>query len=135
MGLLDGGLQGIFGNVFRPFFLDGILHSATQIDDGQGGMEVTYTDQAVKAMKDSWRKEYEALGIPQTNVVILILQLGMTVTPKEEDQITVAALVGGAVTAERWAVGPVAQDPASAHWIVSGKSVRPPMDGDSDEVS
>lgn len=133
MGLLDGGLQAIFGNVFAPFFLDGTLHSTDQVDDGQGGMEVNYTDYAVKAMKDRWQKSYEGLGIPQTDVVILILQLGMTVAPKQEDHITVTALVGGVSTTERYAAGPIAQDPASAHWIVSAKSVRPPLEGDSDE--
>ena len=134
MGLLDGGLQRIFGNVFAPFFLAGTLHSAEQVEDGQGGMEVIYTDYTVKAMKDQWRRSYADYGLPRTDAVILILQLGMTVAPKPEDQITVTALIGGASSTERFAIGPIAQDPASAHWIASAKSVRPPAPDDSDEV-
>lgn len=127
MGLLDGGLQIIFGNVFAPFFLDGTLYSVASLDDGEGGREVNSTPHAIKGMKDQWSESYDTiLGGPRTDAVILVLQLGVAAFPKRTDMLELQELRSGVATMNWWEVVRVQQDPASAHWIIAAKQAAPP---------
>jgi hypothetical protein len=117
MGLLDGGLQAIVGSVFGGLLLDGTLHQATVVSDGEGGTTETFADHPLKLMIENYSDEYRArAGIPATDVRIIILQSGVSVKPNADSQIT----VGGV----RYNVRPpVLQDPAQATWTVQGSPV------------
>lgn len=117
MGLLDGGLQAIFGAAFAPLFLDGVLHVIAKDVSGAIIKPVTFTDVPVKLMPDS----LEALlkqgwQIPDRAIALIVLQAGIAAAPTLDDQITDGA---GA----RWRVSKIGQDPSRGAWIILGTPV------------
>jgi hypothetical protein len=118
MGLLDGGLQTIVGNVFGRLLLDATLHSMTLTPDGEGGVTKVPANHAVKAMVSDFSDEYRAqYDIPETDVRILILQSGVAVEPNSDMEITVTGYGTFSVKP------PIRQDPAKASWEFRGSPV------------
>ena len=115
MALLALGLKRLFGRAFAPLYLDATLHKATLARTASGGMTVGHTDHAAKAMLDDWTARYRAeVGIPATDIRILVLQDCLTVAPTQDDEITVAG------TRYRIA-GPVRTDPGTTHWDIQAR--------------
>lgn len=117
MGLLDGGLRAVFGGAFGPLFLDGTLHAATTVSDGEGGFVRSFVDHPVKGMVDTYSDEFRArTGVPDTDVRLIVLQFGVTVVPDTDAQITLRGT--------RYAIQAIEQDPAQAAWTMRGRPVR-----------
>lgn len=114
MGLLDGGLQAIFGAAFRPLYLDGKLHRIGKDADGQVVVPVTWTDVDIKGQRDDYtdlqRRDWK---IPDKAVRLIVLQAGVSAEPTADDEITLAG--------QRWRISNISRDPASAAWIMMGQ--------------
>lgn len=116
MGLLDGALQAVFGGAFGPLFLDGTLHAASTVPDGEGGFTTAFTDHAIKGMVDTYTDEYRARnGIPETDVKLIVLQFGVAGIPTLDGQITLRGA--------RYSIQAIGQDPAQAAWTIRGRPV------------
>lgn len=117
MGLLDGGLQAVFGAAFSPIYLAGTLHRATRTESDNGDVTVAFTgdegqppgtpiryqpDKITEAMR-------RAEGFTDKDAAFIILQSGVSPAPTTADELT----AGG-----RWAVKSVDADPANTHWVV-----------------
>lgn len=109
MGLLDGGAAAAFAGIFSGIYLDGTLHRATTIDDGEGGGSTTYADEAVKAQLEACTEAMrQADGYTDLDVRILVLASGVA-RPDTDTQIT--------VDGTRYAVQPpVYRDPCGSYW-------------------
>lgn len=118
MGLLDGDLQSIFGGVFAPFFLDGVLHSDPKVEyaNGRPSGETTWTDTPVKGMVDNYSERYKATnGIPETDVKVIVLQAGIATEPSLDAEISIRGT--------RYRIMAIGQDPAQAAWEFRGRPV------------
>jgi hypothetical protein len=112
MGLLDGGLAGVFAGIMGTYFLDATLHRATHSDDGQGGGSVTHTDTAVKAQLDRITQAQREGGYTDKDQRILVLASGIAEITTE-DEIT--------VDGRRWSIASVSTDPAQAYFDLVGR--------------
>jgi len=112
-GLLDGGLQAIFGAAFAPLYLDGTLHRIGKDADGQVITPVTFTDVPIKGqqdkLKDEQRRDWK---IPDRGVLLIVLQAGVPAAPTDDDEITLAG--------QRWRISHIDRDPAQAAWTMAG---------------
>jgi hypothetical protein len=110
MGLLDGGLQNIFGNVFGPLLLGGTLHKSTWTTDNEGTITETFTSYPVRAMEEIVSAAVRAqAGIPSDDAKFIVLQLGVGATLEQGDHITLRG--------RRWVFrAPIDEDPAQASW-------------------
>lgn len=111
MGLLDGGLQAIFGNVFGPLLLPGTLHKSSWTTDNEGTISEEFTNYPIKAMEEVVSEAVRAqAGIPSQDAKFIVLQLGVGTTLKQGDQITLRG--------RRWVFrAPIDEDPAQASWM------------------
>lgn len=117
MGLLDGGLKGVFGTVFGSILPAGTLHIPTNTPDGKGGYTQSYSDTPIKAMRENYSTSYrQNNGIPDTDVKIIVLQQGVAATPDTDHEITAMGI-------RYRVIGPVTQDPASASWEIRGRPI------------
>jgi hypothetical protein len=113
MGLLDGGLQAIFGQAFGPRLLDATLHKVTLTDDGTGGFSSASLPYPVKGMIDDYSDYTRAqLGVPQTDVRLIVMQYGVPVEPQLQDELTIRD--------RRYALSRIKADPANATWTMNG---------------
>lgn len=112
MGLLDGGLQTIFGNVFGPLLLDATLHKASQFFDDGGSVLESFNNYPCKAMEETVSAVVRAqAGIPAKDVRFIVLQLSVGAKLEPGDELTIRGA--------RWKLrAPVDQDPAQASWGV-----------------
>ena len=116
-GLLDGGLQSVFGTIFGAVYQNWTLNKAAIVDDGKGGMTQTFTPTPVKGMVDSYSDYVRTSAqIPDTDVKLRILQLGVPSGPVKDDQV-----VADGVTYK--VMAPITQDPAQAYWECRGSPV------------
>lgn len=115
-GLLDGGLQAVFGAAFGGLYLDATLHrqGLTFASDGDV-TEPGDTNEPVKAHFDRVTEAMrQAEGYSEKDVAILILQDGVSAAPTTDDELT----LGG----QRWKiVGLPDEDPARTYWLVRGR--------------
>lgn len=110
MGLLDGGLQAVFGAAFAPIYLAGTLHRASRTEADNGDVTVTWTDAPIRYQPDKITEAMRrAEGFTDKDAAFIILQSGVSPAPTTADEIT----AGG-----RWAVKSVDADPANTHWVV-----------------
>lgn len=116
MGVLDGGLAGLFKSVLSGIYLDATLHRRTTTDDGAGGGSSSFAPESVKAQLEAATEAMRlAAGYTAKDVRILVLAHGVD-RPTTDDQITVSG--------QRHAiVGPVGRDPAGAAWDIHGRPV------------
>ncbi len=117
MGLLDGDIQELFGEVFgEGVYLDATLHRTTLAAGTDGDLTPTTVDAPCKAHFDVVTEAMrEEAGFDDTDVAIIILQYQVSPAVTTDDEIT----LGG----KRWKISaPVKSDPAATHWIVRGQA-------------
>lgn len=116
MGILNGGISGLFGSVFSSFYLDGTLVRASTIaGDGEGGNVVTEAmPQACKVQIDAVTEAMrQAPGYTENDVRLLVLQSGVTGGAIDSDcKVTVNGV--------QYLIGPVSQDPGASYWECRG---------------
>lgn len=116
MGLLDGGIAGVFGGIMGAFYPDATLHRATINHDGEGGGSTGFA--AGEACKAQLDKTIERMvnGNVETLQSILLLQQfdgATTVRPSTDDEIT----AGGT----RWQIATIEVDPAGSYFLLGGR--------------
>lgn len=113
MGLLDGDIAALMGEVMGAFYLDGTLTTVTLVDDGNGGGTTSSTTQAVKVQEDHITEEARAAaGYSQLAKRFIVLQAGVTGPLTGDSELTVGGVIYMLSTPE--------QDPAKAYWYVVG---------------
>ena len=116
MGILDGGIQSLFGTVMGAFYLDATLISTTQVYDDQGGTTETTSTQAVKVQEDMVSEANRAAGgFSQNEKQFFVLQKGVTGPLTGDSRLTI-----GGIT---YALREPQQDPAKSYWLVRGVPV------------
>lgn len=117
MGLLDGGLQAVFGAAFGAVYRDGTLRKATKTPDGSGGYSTTYVDYPIKFQPEVDSNEARAaMGIPVDGGKFIILLAGLGVRPDFDDLLTASATAATPAITER--IVKTQSDPANAALIV-----------------
>lgn len=111
MGLLDGGLAGMFASALSGVYLDATLHRADIAGDGKGGGSITFADVPCKAQLDR-TVERTIDGETDTYQRILVLQ-GDLGAINVNDEITVKGT--------RWLIADVGTDPAEVYFDLSGR--------------
>lgn len=116
MGILDGGIQSLFGTVMGSFYLDATLIGVTLIYDDEGGTTETPTSQPVKVQEDMVSEETRAAGnFSQNEKRFIVLQKGVTGVLDGDSRLTI-----GGIT---YALRNPEQDPAKSYWLVRGVPV------------
>lgn len=115
MGLLDGGIQALFGAAFSGLYLDGTLTRLSITEDGQGGGSTTTSSQPCKVQTDACTQAMrEQPGYTSTDVRLLILQAGITGGKIDTDcQVTDG-------TGRAYKIAWVGQDPAQSYFECRG---------------
>ncbi|WP_375194650.1 hypothetical protein [Sphingobium sp.] len=118
MGLLDGGIEAIFGTAFGGLFLPGTLHrdgtepifdaegNITGYEGGEGIPCRLQIDGATYAMRQSD-------GYVDGDVRIIILSAGLGVEVTTDMQVTGRG--------QRWMIASAERDAAASHWICRGR--------------
>jgi len=120
MGLLDGEIKQIAYDALKEIFLDGTL---IRKDEGSydpksasfsgGSGETTYS---LKAIIEDYSDYSHAEGLVQHgDRKILVLAQSLSVTPQQDDMITVDS-------SERFQVIAIERDPAGALWEIQGRT-------------
>lgn len=117
MGLLDGGIQAVFGAAFSGLYLDGTLHRdlTTPIYDGKGSI-VGYAgggDVAVKVQVDGATYAMrQSEGYSEGDVRVIVLARGIPAITADME-----------LTARdvRYKIASVEIDPAASHYICRGR--------------
>lgn len=113
MGLLDGTLQAVFGAAFGVFYMSGTLHVIGKDADGQVILPPTFTAVPIKGQQDALSDRQRAdWGIPDSGVLLIVLQAGVATAPTADDEITLAG--------QRWRISNIDRDPAQAAWTMAG---------------
>lgn len=118
MGMLDGGIEALFGDAFAGLYLPATLHrsgtepiydDAGRITGYVGGADIAcraQVDAASYAMR-------QAEGFAEGDVRIIVLSAGLGVEITTDFQITVSG--------KRWLVASVDRDAANSHYILRGR--------------
>lgn len=114
MGILNGGIQSLFGTVFGAFYLDGTLITVTNIYADDGKTTETTSNQPCKVQEDAVDERTRSAGnYSQNEKRFLVLQKG----------------IAGPLTGNSRLVAPDGityvlrepdQDPAKSYWQVRG---------------
>jgi hypothetical protein len=113
MGLLDGDIAELFGQVFGDLvYLDATLHRTVKTAAADGDVTSVPTDIACKAQFDEVTEKMRAAsGYADTDVAIIILQSGISPAVNTDDEITIEG--------NRYLIrGPIDSDPARSYWFV-----------------
>jgi hypothetical protein len=122
MGLLDGGMAGVFGGIMSGFYPAATLHRAIITHDGEGGGSTAWAaGEDCRAQLDR-TIERTVDGNVETLQSILLLQqfndgagaLQTTVRPSTDDEIS----AGGS----RWQIATIETDPAGAYFLLGGRA-------------
>lgn len=117
MGLLDGGLQAVFGVALGAVYRDGTLRKATKTPDGTGGYSTSCIDYPMKFQPEVDSNEARAaMGIPLDGGKFIVLLTGLTVRPDFDDLIIAPATAATPAISERIVM--TQNDPANAAVIV-----------------
>lgn len=119
MGLLDGGIEAIFGAAFSAFYLDGTLHrdGTDPIYDSEGNITgyAGGADLPCKAQVDGVTYAMrQSEGYAEGDVRIIILSSGLSVELTTDFQV--------AISGKRWMVASVERDAANSHWVCRGRA-------------
>lgn len=119
MGLLDGDIAALFGEVFGSFYLDGQI--ITALTEPQYDDEGTITDYdgrapvACKVQIDSASYAMrQAEGFVEGDVRLLVLRSGVSIELSTDQQIRTQG--------KTWLIQSVDTDPAASHWICRARS-------------
>lgn len=114
MGLLDGGLQQMFGAAFGTLLLEGRHYQNSQTFAANGDVsEVVIKTQSVKGYREITNDRMRALGYSDRDARLLILQTYQSraiTAPKRDDIVLMDGL--------RWVCGDIDEDAAHTHWII-----------------
>jgi hypothetical protein len=120
MGLLDGGIQSIFGSAFGALYLNAALTRTVQTSDDEGGGTVTPSDQPCKVQVDACTETMRrAPGYTINDVSLYVLQVGISGGPIDT-ACYVTPATGPHAGIRYRLVAPIAQDPAAAYWNARG---------------
>jgi len=120
MGLLDGGLTGVFASVFSAVYLDGTLHRRTVADDGAGTLAETWADHGCKVQPDAaTERMITTLGFTSKDILIRILAGTIDITPNTDDEITIAT----GPYAGRWSIASIPSDGAGTYFEFGGRAI------------
>lgn len=109
MGLLDGGIAALFGDVFGSLYLSAVLERVVKSPDGEGGATTVTTTQPCKVQQDRVTDAMRADGgYTENDVRFLILQAGI-IGPLDSD----CRLVFEGV---RYLLASPEQDPTRSYW-------------------
>ncbi len=111
MGLLDGDIQDIIGDVLPDILTDGTFIKKERAPNGHGGFETRDISYPIKCAKVD-DADVEKLGLPSGAVAILTPQKDQDFTPATDDAFTYGR--------KRYRVISVSEDPAAATWTVAG---------------
>lgn len=119
MGLLDGGIEAIFGAAMGGFYLPGTLHrdGAQPQYDGEGNITgyAGGADLACRAQVDAATYAMrQADGYADGDVRVIILSAGLGVEVTTDFQVSVSG--------KRWQIASVERDAANSHWICRGRA-------------
>lgn len=115
MGLLDGGIRGLFGAAFSGFYLDGTLVRVTLVPDGQGGGTTTEATDPIKVQTDACTEAMrKQAGYTSRDVRLLILQSGVPGDRIDTDCRVIDGL------GDEYEVAWVTADPANSYWECRG---------------
>lgn len=114
MGLLDGDIAALMGDVMGQFYLPATLRTLIYQEDGYGGGSNTLSDPVnVKVQEDRITEEARAAaGYSQLAKRFIVLQAGVTGPLTGDSELTVGGVTYMLSTPE--------QDPAKAYWYVVG---------------
>lgn len=113
MGLLNGDIQALFGNVFGGLYLDATIYRANRTTDDAGNVSDAETSESCKVqIEDLTERMIEQGDFNVGDRAIIILTEGVSAPPVKDDEIEVD---GGA----RWKIAsPITEtDPAGSYWI------------------
>ena len=112
MGLLDEGLQQVFGSVFAEFLPSGVLFEQSLLSDGKGGFaKAKPIEHAISGMVDTFNQYIKRpADVPASDSMLLVLQDGVPVQPKVGWEIY--------LDGRRWKIVKIGQDPAKAAWTL-----------------
>jgi len=118
VGLLDGGIEAVFGAAFGGFYLPATLHrdGADPIYDGEGNI-IGYAggaDIACRAQVDAatWTmRQSEGFVDGDVRIIVLSARLGVDITA--DFQITVKGV--------RYMISQPERDAAASHWVLRGR--------------
>lgn len=116
MGLLDGDIANLFGQVFGTFYLDATLIRVTLVPDGEGGGTTSTTTTAAKVQRDAITEAMRTNGgYTQRDARFLILR-----SPTVGDLTSDDRLDHDGTT---WALSNPESDPAGSYWAVRATPV------------
>lgn len=118
MGLLDGGIEAIFGAAFGGLYLDGTLHAGTGAPIYDAQRRITgYTDPGDVACKVQVDSASEAMrrteGFAEGDVRLIILSTGLSADITSDHEVTARSVRYRLLSADR--------DAAASHWICRGR--------------
>lgn len=130
MGLLDGGIARLFGNVLGAIYLDGLLHIPVRTETEGGSVGVAFTGDdgqpeatACKAQRDDLSAaDREALGYAPTDERFMILtRAGAIELPELQQGMHLTWPTPGGT---RYSIEtPLRLDAATSHWTVRCRPV------------
>lgn len=126
MGILNGGIQSLFGTVFGAFYLDAWLITVTNVYANDGTTTETTTFQAIKMQEDAVDERTRAAGnFSQNEKRFIVLQKGVTGQLTGDSRMNVGGTIVddeifGGIT---YALREPEQDPAKSYWLVRGVPV------------
>lgn len=117
MGLLDGGIQAVFGAAFSPLYLSETLTRNTLTHNGKGGGSSAGVPQPCRVQKDACTEAMrEQEGYTAEDVRLLVLQASVTGGDIDTD----CTVTYRGTTYE---IASVTQDPAGSYWECRGTPV------------
>lgn len=113
MGILNGGVQSLFGTVFGAFYLDATLTKIALTYDDEGGTTEAAQTFAVKVQENMVSEQTRAAGgFSQDEKQFIVLQSGVGTKLDGDCVLT--------IDGEHYALRNPEQDPAKSYWLVRG---------------
>jgi hypothetical protein len=115
MSFLDA-IPAEISDALAPDFRVATIGTPTLVPDGEGGFTSTFVETDVKALRIEYELDYRLRNeIPATDVSIIVLRYGLTLTPGTDHRVTI-----GGVT---YSIIGVATDPADATWTLQARPI------------
>jgi hypothetical protein len=114
MGMLDGGLQTMFGAAFGGLLLEGRHYRKAEVRDAKGNVTATVQKtQSIKGYRQSMTTAMREAGYADDSALLLILQT-------YEGRVIDQPLRGETISLDgRWIAGDIDHDAAHVAWVVA----------------